>query len=146
MSQDTHAKKIAMTEYLAIDLECEKWCCRVCERQLGSARRDYKEGLLVANRDPAEVHFPLLDPEKYDYTFTPNRQYTAMLEFCCPGCGTMITVEYLPPGHRPTYDLQFDVDALKEYWKGREQDLKQDPSLYCPSAEEVNQSPCGHNH
>jgi Acetone carboxylase gamma subunit len=28
-------------------------------------------------------------------------------------------VEYLPPGHPPTFDMEIDVDALKAYWAGR---------------------------
>ena len=31
----------------------------------------------------------------------------------------MIEVEYLPPGHPPTFDMEIDVDALKAQWAGR---------------------------
>jgi acetone carboxylase gamma subunit len=31
----------------------------------------------------------------------------------CPGCATLIEVEYLPPGHPITHDLEIDIDALK---------------------------------
>lgn len=45
-----------ITEYLAIDLDKELWVCRRCSRELGSARRNYKEGLLLRARDPREIH------------------------------------------------------------------------------------------
>jgi len=35
------------------------------------------------------------------------------VEFYCPGCGTQIETEYLPPGHPITWDIEIDVDSLK---------------------------------
>jgi hypothetical protein len=35
----------------------------------------------------------------------------------------MIEVEYLPPGHPPTFDMEIDIDALKIQWAGRPRDL-----------------------
>ena len=37
-----------------------------------------------------------------------------IVEFYCPGCGTQIETEYLPPGHPITYDIEIDIDSLKE--------------------------------
>jgi acetone carboxylase, gamma subunit len=105
--------KIPMTEYLEIDLESENWQCRECHRVLGSARRNYKEGLLVHARDPREIHPPLLDPSLYEYTYSPDPAWCAILEFYCPGCGTMVEVEYTVPGHPPIHDIEIDVDRLK---------------------------------
>ncbi|MCC2658271.1 MAG: Acetone carboxylase gamma subunit, partial [Panacagrimonas sp.] len=62
--------KIAMTEYLQIDLEKERWSCRVCDHDIGPARGNYKEGLLVHARDPREIHKPILDTS-YEFTFAP---------------------------------------------------------------------------
>jgi len=45
-----------MTEYLIIDLDTERWTCRVCSHDLGDARGNYKEGTLVYDRDPREIH------------------------------------------------------------------------------------------
>lgn len=108
--------KVAMTEYLAIDLQEETWCCRKCGQILASARSNYKEGLLVYARDPREIHRPILDPDRYAYTFAPDPDWVRIVEYYCPGCGTMVEVEYLPPGHPPVYDMQFDIDALKARW------------------------------
>jgi acetone carboxylase gamma subunit len=106
--------KIYITEYLCIELDTERWHCRRCDRELGDARDNYKRGLLVYDRDPREIHKPLIDPEKYDYTFSPDPEYTALLEYYCPGCGTMVETEYTVPGHPPTRDIDLDIDSLKQ--------------------------------
>lgn len=103
-----------MTEYLRINLDTEMWECRNCNNELVSARENYKRGLLVYDRPPHEIHKPLLDPEKYEYTFCPDPTYMAILEFCCPHCGTMIEVEYTVPGHAPVHDMEPDIDDLKK--------------------------------
>jgi acetone carboxylase gamma subunit len=60
--------RIPMTEYLIIDLETERWNCKVCSQDLGDARGNYKEGTLVYDRDPTEIHQSILDPEKYEFS------------------------------------------------------------------------------
>jgi acetone carboxylase gamma subunit len=110
---------VYITEYLAIDLDSERWHCRRCRHDLGDARDNYKRGLLVYDRDPREIHKPLLDPGKYAYTFSPDPAYTALLEYYCPGCGTLVETEYTVPGHPPTRDINLDIDSLKrkaEQW------------------------------
>ncbi len=108
-----------MTEYLAIDLDTEQWVCRVCEHELGSARGNYKEGTLVYDRDPREIHQAIIDPDKYEFTFAPDPNFCRILEFYCPGCGTQIETEYLPPGHPPTVDMIWDIDSLRAKWLER---------------------------
>lgn len=105
--------KVYITEYLSIDLDAERWQCRRCDRDLGDARDNYKRGLLVYDRDPREIHRPLLDPEVYGHTFSPDPEFTALLEYYCPGCGTMVETEYTVPGHPPTRDIDLDLDSLK---------------------------------
>ncbi|ATQ28976.1 acetone carboxylase subunit gamma [Rhodococcus ruber] len=111
--------QIPMTEYLVIDLETELWVCRVCRHELGSARGNYKEGTLVYDRDPREIHQPIIDPDRYEFTFSPDPDYCRILEYYCPGCGTQIETEYIPPGHPPTVDMEWDVDALRAQWLER---------------------------
>ncbi len=113
--------RVLITEYLRIDLETERWECRRCGRDLASARDSYKRGLLVHDRDPREIHKPLLDPKLYARTFSPDPSWCRILEYYCPGCGTMVEVEYLPPGHPPIRDIELDVDALKAQWRDREE-------------------------
>ena len=111
--------KVLVTENLRINLDTERWECRHCDTELTSARDNYKRGLLAYNRDPREIHKPLLDPAKYQRTYSPNPDWCRILEYYCPGCATLVETEYLPPGHPPTYDLEIDVDALKAQWAKR---------------------------
>lgn len=105
---------VHITEYLGIDLIDEMWFCRSCSHKLISARDNYKRALLVYDRDPREIHPPLIDPAKYEYTFSPDPAYTALLEYYCPNCGTMVETEYTIPGHPPAHDIELDIDSLHE--------------------------------
>jgi acetone carboxylase gamma subunit len=100
-----------ITENLDIDLEKEVWCCRHCSRELISAQENYKKGCMVYERDPREIYRPVVEGE---YSFSPNPEWTRIIEFYCPGCGTMIENEMIPIGHPITYDIEIDVEALKK--------------------------------
>jgi acetone carboxylase gamma subunit len=100
-----------VTEYLKIAVESERRKCTRCNRDLGSARDNYKRGCLVADRDPTQIHPARVGGE---YTFAPDPAWCRVLEFYCPGCLALVEVEYLPPGHPITHDIEIDVDALKE--------------------------------
>ncbi len=103
-------ERIRMTEYLDLDLDHERWHCNRCGRALISARENYKKGCLLYNRDPREIHLPLLEAE---FTFSPDPEWVRIIEFYCPGCGIQIETEYLPPGHPITHDIELDIDSLK---------------------------------
>jgi acetone carboxylase, gamma subunit len=111
--------KVLVTEYLRIDLDSEQWECRRCDHVHGPARDTYKQGLLVYDRDPTEIHRPLLDTSKYDRSFSPDPAWCRILEYYCPQCGTLVEAEYLPPGHPPLRDIDLDIDALKRQWASR---------------------------
>ena len=113
--------KVLVTENLRIDLDAERWECRHCGADLWSARDNYKRGLLVYDRDPREIHRPLLDPALYELTFSPHPAWCRILEYYCPKCGAMVETEYLPPGHPPVRDIEFDIDALRLQWRDREE-------------------------
>ncbi len=108
--------KRQITEYLDIDLENEMWCCNVCGRELISARENYKKGCLVCERDPREVYDPVITEP---FNFAPDPEWVRIIEFYCPGCGTMIENEFLPPGHPITHDIELDIDKLKAKYLGR---------------------------
>lgn len=99
-----------ITEYLAIDLERERWVCRRCNYDIGDARGNYKLGLVIRARDPAEIHSSgLNEPRMY-----PDPQWCQIVEMFCPSCAALVEVEYLPPGHPLTHDIELDIDALKK--------------------------------
>lgn len=102
--------RVRITEYLDIDLQKELWVCNRCNRELGSARDNYKLQCLVYERDPQEIFRPIVESE---VTFAPDPEWCRILEFYCPSCGTMIECEVLPPGHPITHDIELDIDSLK---------------------------------
>ena len=110
-------EQIRFTEYLNLDVNTEKWRCHDCGTELISARENYKRGCLVAERMPEEIHNPVIDGE---YTFAPDKDWVRILEFYCPGCARQIETEYLPPGHPITYDIEPDIDSLKEIIKAKQ--------------------------
>ena len=101
-------ERIRFTEYLDLDLNDEHWYCHDCGTKLISARESYKKGCLVAERDPSEIHNPVVEGE---YTFAPDPEWVRILEFYCPNCSRQI--ENLPPGHPVTVDIEVDLDSLK---------------------------------
>jgi acetone carboxylase gamma subunit len=103
--------RIRFTEYLDLDLDRELWLCHTCDHALISARENYKKGCLVAERDPREIHAPVLEGA---YSFSPDPDWSRIVEFYCPECGRQIETEYLPPGHPITHDIELDVDSLKK--------------------------------
>lgn len=103
--------RVQVTPYLDVDLDAEAWVCRVCDEAIADAAANYKTGCLVAERDPTDVHDPGIDEA---YTFAPDPAWCRIVEFYCPGCGTMFENEYLPPGHPITHDLEPDLDSLRE--------------------------------
>ena len=112
----TKLEREAITEYLEIDLETERWHCRRCGHDIAAARESYKRGLLLYDRDPTEIYQQVIDAE---YSHAPDPQWCRIVEFYCPGCLTQVEVEYLPPGHPITHDMELDIDALKRRQEGR---------------------------
>ena len=102
--------KIQITESLDIHMEREMWCCNKCGSELVSCHRSYKEGCLVAQRQPSEIHRPLVEGE---FNFSPDPKWCRILEYYCPQCGLLIEVEYLPLGHPPLHDIELHIGSLK---------------------------------
>ena len=98
-------KQVDITEHLSIDLAKERWCCRRCRHDLGPARLTGRR--LAADRDPRE------STSSVEETTSPDPEWARIVEFYCPGCAGLIEVEYLPPGHPITHDIELDIDALK---------------------------------
>ena len=99
-----------ITEALDLDVANRRWVCNRCDHDLGPAERNYKEGCLIYDRDPSEVHLPFDEPT--DFSFSPHPDWCRLIEFYCPSCAVMFDVEYLPPGHPVTHDIELDLDAV----------------------------------
>ena len=99
-----------ITEALDLDVAARRWVCNRCGRDLGPAERSYKEGCLLCDRDPREIHVPFDPPTEFG--FSPHPDWCRIVEVYCPGCAVMFDVEYLPPGHPVTHDIEIDLDAI----------------------------------
>ncbi len=119
--------RLRITEYLDLDLDDEEWHCHRCDENLGPAGRNYKEGCLLHDRNPQEIHRPLIEGE---YTSAPDPEWVRIVEFYCPGCGTQMETEYLPPGHPITHDIQLDLERLKERLASGELTIEEDRLVY----------------
>lgn len=106
---------VPITPYLGIDLDSELWVCRRCGENLDAATENFKHGLLVHERDPSEIHRPLIGDE-YSYTYSPDSEWCRILEYYCPGCASQVETEYLPPGHPPQNEIQPDLDWLRDHY------------------------------
>ena len=122
--------KVQITEHLDIDLEKELWCCHGCGHELISARENYKEGCLLYDRDPGTVYNPVITGP---VTFAPPSEWIRIVEYYCPGCGTMIENDLLPPGHPIFRDIELDIDKLKAKVESRESKVES-PAPSSPSS------------
>ena len=110
------ATRLRITETLDLDVAAERWRCNRCEHDLGPTHENYKRACLLADRDPREIHQSFAgDPE---FSFCPDHEWCAIVEIYCPGCGVLMDVEYLPPGHPITHDIQLDLAALRRVVAG----------------------------
>ena len=58
-----------------------------------------------------EIHLPFREPTPF--SFSPDPAWCRIIEFYCPSCGVLFDVEYLPPGHPITHDIEIDLDELR---------------------------------
>ncbi|ONM48478.1 acetone carboxylase subunit gamma [Nocardia donostiensis] len=104
------SEAVRITEYLQLDPKLETWNCVRCGHVIGSARENYKRGLLLHDRDPRTIYPARFDGE---HSFAPDPGWCRIVEYYCPGCGVQMETEYLPPGHPLAHDIEVDVDALR---------------------------------
>lgn len=116
--------KVRVTESLDIDLDSEKWCCNQCGQSMNSAREPFIEGTLIYDKPASEIYGDniKLSPDT-TISYAPDPDFMHVVEFYCPGCGALISVQYLPPGHPIPVEIQLDIDNLKARYL-KEADLK----------------------
>ena len=105
-----------ITETVEIDLDKEMWCCSRCHAGIHNAREPYVRGCLVYERPAEEIYGPSF-PIKQDsdaISYAPDPDFLRVVEFYCPECGALITIQYLPPGHPIVAEIELDIDKLKE--------------------------------
>lgn len=84
-----------------------------CGYEFGDVRQNWKLQALVYVRDTQEK----ID-EIYPRLLGCDPQWMHLREFICPGCGTLLEVEAVPPGYPIVFDFQPDIDAFYTHWLG----------------------------
>jgi len=116
--------KVHVTESLDIDLDSEKWCCHSCGAAMDSAREPYTKGALVYEKPAGEIYGEAIKlSADTAVSYSPDPDFMRIIEFYCPGCGALISVQYLPPGHPIPVEIQLDIDRLKARY-AKEADTK----------------------
>jgi acetone carboxylase gamma subunit len=106
--------RVRVTESLDIDLGDEKWCCHSCGAVINSAREPYMKGCLVYEKAASEIYGDAIQlSDDTVISYAPDPDFMRLCEFYCPGCGALISVQYLPPGHPIPVEIQLDIDQLK---------------------------------
>jgi acetone carboxylase gamma subunit len=106
--------KVRVTESLDIDLDSEKWCCHRCGVAMASAREPFMKGALLYEKPASEIYGDAIKLSgDTSISYSPDPDFMRIIEFYCPGCGALISVQYLPPGHPIPNEIQLDIDRLK---------------------------------
>jgi acetone carboxylase gamma subunit len=78
-----------------------------CGNEFGDWRRNWKFQALVYERDPA-------DGEVFRGPKGGDPDWVVLREFYCPGCGTQLDVEAVPPGYPFLFKALPDIDAYEQ--------------------------------
>jgi acetone carboxylase gamma subunit len=85
-----------------------------CGQEFGPYTENWKLAALIFVRDTEE----LLD-ELYPGPKACDPRLQEIREFICPGCGTLLEVEAVPPGYPVTFDFLPDLEGFYEDVLGR---------------------------
>jgi len=95
-----------LAEYLYIVLKKGQMITKCsCGYEFGDYKENWKLNALVYERNPR-------DGEIYAGPRGGNPNWMILREFYCPGCGTQLEVEALPPGFPVLFDAQLDIEGF----------------------------------
>ena len=113
------ANRVNITEYLRIDLETERWECRVCDCDLAERPRELQARPAGLRPRPARDPPAAPRPKSYEFTYAPDPTWCRILEYYCPGCGTHDRDRV--PAARPSADARHRARhrRAEAQWKDR---------------------------
>ena len=90
----------------------------VCGHEYGDYRQNWKMKALIYVRDDEEKYKELYPgvPEEFRM---PDTRWSHLREYYCPGCGSLLQVEYAVPGYPIVHDFLPDIEGFYEKWLGR---------------------------
>lgn len=86
-----------------------------CGHEFGDYHENWKLAALVYVRDTEESM-----QEVYPPLMHSNPDWVVLREYYCPGCGTQLEVEAVPPGYPVVFDFQPDLETFYREWLGRD--------------------------
>lgn len=85
-----------------------------CGHEFGDYHRNWKEEALVYVRNtPEAIH------QIYPNMMAADPAWQEYREYYCPGCGTQLEVESVPPWYPPVHSFEPDLETFYEEWLGR---------------------------
>lgn len=96
---------VCLQEHLyVVDKQGERIVKCSCGHEFGDYRVNWKESALVYERNPQ-------DGEVYAHTRAADPEFVILREFYCPGCGTQLEVEAVPPGYPFIFSFLPELDG-----------------------------------
>ena len=90
-----------------------------CGHEFGDYRENWKLSALIYVRDTEEKL-----KEVYPIGMGSDPAWMEIREFYCPGCGTQLEVEAVPPWYPIVFDFLPDIDAFYSEWLSDPLNLK----------------------
>ncbi len=86
----------------------------ICGHEFGDYQNNWKLEALIHVRDTTESLHEIYPPR-----MAPNPDWMEIREFICPGCGTMLEVDAVPPGYPIVFDFLPDLETFYSEWLGQ---------------------------
>jgi acetone carboxylase gamma subunit len=86
-----------------------------CGHEFCDYRENWKLEALINVRD-SQQSLREIYPEK----MSGDPEWNHLREYFCPGCGTLLEVEAVPPGYPVVHDFLPDLEGFYTEWLGRE--------------------------
>jgi acetone carboxylase gamma subunit len=103
---------LPLSEHLMIVNKDGKFIIKaLCGQELGDYRDNWKLKVLIYVRDTAEKF-----REIYPEPLTPDPEWCEIREFICPGCGTLLDVDVVPPGYPIIKEFEPDIETFYTKW------------------------------
>lgn len=85
-----------------------------CGYEFGDYRQNWKLNALIYVRDTVEKM-----EELYPRLMAADPEWQVIREYYCPGCGTQLEVEAVPPWYPVIHDWEPDLEGFYTEWLGR---------------------------
>lgn len=103
---------LPLTEHLMIVSKDGKMIVKaLCGYEFGDYRENWKLKALIHVRNKTEQF-----KEIYPDPLYPDSNWCEIREFICPGCGTLLDVDVVPPGYPVIKEFEPDIETLYTKW------------------------------